>query len=912
VTAPPSKDIARTDIVFAEKDQALREDVHRLGELVGELVREQGGEALFDLVEAARRAAIERREGNDGALAELRTLLGALALSTARDFIRAFSTYFQMVNMAEKVHRIRRRRAYARDAQTPQPFGFVDLLQRLKAAGVDSIEIERVIARTCVEPVFTAHPTEVTRRTLLRKQQNIARHLLELLDPYMTPEEVAATMERIRLEMTTGWQTEEYAPEQMTLGDEAEHVLFFVTDVLYKILPEFYENLESALSDTFAERGARLRVPIVVKFSSWVGGDMDGNPNVTAKTLRETLARQRALVLDLYYRECLELGAHLSQSSSRVGVSDELKSKTSLYAAHFPQAFHSVPLRHREMPYRVFLRLVTARLQATYDDAEYPYESPEEFIEDLEIVADSLRANKGRNAGLQLVQRLLRRAQTFGFHLATLDVRQNALVHRRVVGEGLGEPDWLERDSDSRTARLKEALERRESPVGTLSSEARRTLAVFQAIAHARRKYGKEAIGQYIVSMAHGADDVLSVLLLAKWGGLGPKGGAVPLDIAPLFETVEDLDNADAIMARLVADEHYRAHLRSRGDEQMIMIGYSDSNKEGGLVSARWGLQKAQKRLVRTMSDLGIRLTLFHGRGGTISRGGGRLTEGLLAAPEGAVNGRLRMTEQGETINAKYGLHGIAMRSLEQTLGAVLWLTARPQPAHPRQADWQALMQEIADESRLAYKRLVYDRPDFVSYFRDATPIDVIERLNIGSRPVSRDGTGGIEDLRAIPWVFAWTQNRCLLPGWFGFATGLEAALGRHGAAALEEMLAHWPFFAVLVNDVEAVLAKADIEIAEHYSRLSPLHDEFFPLIRAEYERCVRLVLELTGRDELLAEQETLRRAIRLRNPYIDPMSFLQVDLLRRWRHGGRQDDAMLQALVVSVNGIAHGMQNTG
>src|SRR5690606_9811654 len=260
-----------------------------------------------------------------------------------------------------------------------------------------------------------------------------------------------------------------------------------------------------------------------------------------------------------------------------------------------------------------------------------------------------------------------------------------------------------------------------------------------------------------------------------------------------------------------------------------------------GLAAARWGLQKAQQRLVRTLSGSGIRLTLFHGRGGTISRGGGRLAEGLLATPEGAVNGRLRMTEQGETINAKYGLHGIAMRSLEQTLGAVLWLTARPQPAHPRQADWQALMQEIADESRLAYKRLVYDRPDFVSYFRDATPIDVIERLNIGSRPVSRDGTGGIEDLRAIPWVFAWTQNRCLLPGWFGFATGLDAALGRHGAAALGEMLAHWPFFAVLVNDVEAVLAKADIEIAEHYSRLSPLHDEFFPLIRAEYERCVRL-----------------------------------------------------------------------
>ncbi|MGB7215234.1 MAG: phosphoenolpyruvate carboxylase [Gammaproteobacteria bacterium] len=907
-----SKGIVRADIVFAEKDRALREDVHRLGELVGELVREQGGEALFDLVEAARRAAIERREGNAQAFAELRTLLGALAPSTARDFIRAFSTYFQVVNIAEQVHRIRRRRAYAQQEGKPQPFGFLDVLQRLKAAGVTAAEIEDVIRRACIEPVFTAHPTEVTRRTLLRKQQNIARYLLKMLDPYMTPQEVAFTMSRIRLEMTTGWQTEEHAGERMTLGDEAEHVLFFVTDVLYRILPAFYEDFEAALTETFADHGARFRVPIVVKFSSWVGGDMDGNPNVTAKTMREMLARHRALVLDLYYREVRDLAEHLSQSATRVGVSDELLAKSRLYAAHFPQALHAVPARHREMPYRVFLRLVGARLQATYDDAAFPYESPEEFIEDIEIVADSLRANKGKHAGLSLVERLLRRARTFGFHLATLDVRQNALVHRRVVGEGLGETRWLELDGETRTARIKEALERRESPVGTLSSEARRTLAVFQAIAQARRKYGKAAIGQYIVSMAHGPDDVLSVLLLARWGGLGPKGGAVPLDIAPLFETVEDLENADRIMARLVADEHYRKHLRSRGDQQMVMIGYSDSNKEGGLVAARWGLQKAQQRLAATMSDLGIRLTLFHGRGGTVSRGGGKLTEGLLAAPAGVMNGHLRMTEQGETINAKYGLRGIAMRSLEQTMSSLLWLLARPRESDPRQPEWEAVMQRIAESSRQAYKRLIYDRPEFAHYFRDATPIDVIERLNIGSRPVAREGGGGIEDLRAIPWVFAWTQCRCLLPGWFGFATGLSDAIDRHGIAVLEEMLERWPFFAVLVGDVEAVLAKADLEIAAHYSRLSPLHEKFFPIIKEEYDRCVALVLELRGDSELLSDQETLKRSIRLRNPYVDPMSFLQVDLLDRWRRGGRQDDAILQALIVSVNGIAHGMQNTG
>ncbi|HEU4619619.1 MAG TPA: phosphoenolpyruvate carboxylase [Gammaproteobacteria bacterium] len=905
-----SKNVLRADLVFPEKDKALREDVHRLGELVGDLVQEQAGEALFDLVEAARRASIAHREGDGGAFAELRTLLAALAPTTARDFIRAFSTYFQVVNMAEQVHRIRRRRAYAQDAGKPQPFGFRDVLQRLKAEGVDADEMERIIAGVCIEPVFMSHPTEVTRRTLLRKQQNIARHLLAMLDPYMTPQEVASELRQIRLEMTTGWQTEEFPGEQMHLGDEAEHVLFFLTDVLYRIVPQFYEAFDAALADTFVERGARLRVPTVLKFSSWVGGDMGNDPSVTAKSMRETLARQRALVLDLYYRETRELAQHLSQSENRVGVSEELRAKSLLYAGHFPQAAHSVPARHRKMPYRVFLRLVGARLQATYDDEAFPYESPDEFIEDIELVADSLRANRGRHAGLFLVQRLLRRAQSFGFHLATLDVRQDALVHRRVVGEVLDEPGWLELASAARTARVKEALERRESPLGPLSSEARRTLGVFQAIAHSRRKYGRAAIGQYVVSMAHGPDDVLSVLLLAKWGHLGPKGGDVPLDIAPLFETAEDLENAGEIMRGLLADAHYRKHLESRGNEQMVMVGYSDGNKEGELVSARWSLHQAQRHLIATMRELGVKLTLFHGRGGTVSRSGGRLTEGLLAVPQGAITGRLRMTEQSEMINAKYGIEGIAMRSLEQTLSSVLWLSAREQTRDPRQGAWRDIMAQIAADSRAAYRRLIYDTGDFPRYFRDATPIDVIERLNTVFQPVDRRRRGNIEDVRATPWVFAWTQTRCILPGWFGLATGLSAALEKHGQEELGQMLIHWPFFRVLIGDVEVVLAKADLDIASRYSQLAgDLHGEFFPIIKSEYDRCVDLVLALTGHKELLEEHETLRRSIRLRNPYMDPMSFLQVDLLERWRKGGRQDDAMLQALMVSVNGIAHGMQ---
>lgn len=900
----------RANIFFAEKDRALREDVHRLGELVGELVREQGGEALFDLVETARKLAIAHREGDQAAYAELKQLLASLAPSTARDFIRAFSTYFQMVNMAEKVHRIRRRRAYLRDSSAPQPFGFVDILQRLKAQGVDGDEIERALSQVRIEPVFMAHPTEVTRRTLLRKEHNIARHLVEMMDPYLTPHELEATLGQIRQEMTTGWQTVEGLDEGIRLRDEAEHVLFFLTDVLYRMVPALYESLESALAGAFPERGG-VRVPIVVQFGTWVGGDMDGNPHVTAKSIRQTLARQRALVLDLYYRECAELAAHLSQGLQRVGVSEELKRRTEQYTGHFPEAAASLPSRHRQMPYRAYLRLVAARLKATYDDHAYPYESPSELVADLELLADSLRANKGRNAGLFAVRRLLRRVRTFGFYLATVDIRQNALVHRRVIGEALQEPNWLAADDEQRARRLEDALERRESPVGALSSEGRRTLAVFQTIAHCRRKYGRDSIGPYIVSMAHGPDDVLSVLLLAKWGHLGSKGESVPLDIAPMFETGEDVERAPKIMERLLNDKLYREHLRTRGDHQIVKLGYSDSHRDGGIAATRWSLQKAQQALVATMARHGVALTIFHGRGGTVSRSGGAQHEAVLAAPRGAISGKLRMTEQGENINTKYGLRGIALRTFEQLLSAVLLVTVRPPPENPSEARWQSIMEEIAVASRGAYQSLLSDPDDFMEYFRAATPIDVIER--IGSRSERAEHVSdSVTEPRAAPWVFAWTQSRCLLPSWYGVATGLNKAIEAHGEEVLVEMFEQWHFFRVLLLDVAIALAKADLDVAARYSVLAGArHEKFFPAIRREYRACVDLILRLTRQNELLEASRTLRRAIRLRNPYVDPMSFLQVDLLERWRSGGRQDGPVLQALTASINGIAHAMQGT-
>lgn len=905
------KPVVRSDIVFAEKDKALRDDVRRLGRLVGQLVEEQGGEALFDLVEAARRAAIAHREGDSEATRRLGELIAELAPQTASEFIRAFSTYFQMVNTAEQVHRIRRRRAYLKDSNKAQPYGVLDTLRRLKAKGVGREDVQQALERVEFEPVFTSHATEVTRRTLLRKQHSIAKRLVQMIDPYLTPQELNSLIGQIRLDMTTGWQTEDHT-DTPDLGDEAEHVLFFMTDVLYRVIPPFYQGIESALAETYDEDALRVHVPVLVRFGSWIGGDMDGNPDVTGKRIRAMLARHRSLVLDQYYDECHDLARNLSQTESRIGVSNELRDRTAFYASHFPKAAHAVPSRHRKMPYRVFLRLVAARLSSTYNDDAFPYESPDEFSADIELIADSLRANHGQHAGLFAINRLLRRVQTFGFHMATLDVRQRSDVHMRVVAEGLDEPVWDKFTSARATIRIKDALERRESPGGSLSSEARRTLSVFQAIAHCRRKYGKLSIGPYIVSGATGPEDVLSVLLLARWGHLGPKNQDVPLDIAPLFETVQDLENAASIMGSLLGDERYRHHLRARGDRQIVMIGYADSKHDGGVMSAAWTMHKAQKALLETARSFGIALTVLHGRGGTISRAGRRINDAVIATATGSNPAPLRMTEPGERIRAKYGLRGIAIRTLEQTIGALLEVSAIPPESHTHEPEWAEIMQQIADSSREAFHRLVDFSGDFARYYRLATPIDVIERLNlISDRDHAEEDDSAQTSARR--WEFAWVQNRCLLTAWYGFASGVGAALEQHGEDAVRAMFDAWPFARVLIADIELSLAKSDIEIAERYSELAgELHAKFYPGIRAEYNRSVEFVLRLTGQSELLESAPNLSRAIRLRNPYVDPMSFLQVDLLQRWRRTGSQDGAMLKALRASINGIAHGLQNTG
>ena len=884
----------------------LRDDVRTLGALVGDVLREQCGDAFFQLVERARHAAIASADD------DLHALLKDLPPREAETLVRAFATYFEVVNLAERIHRIRRRRDYLRSASDPQEGSLQDTARRLAAAGVTPPEIAALLQRLRIEPVFTAHPTEATRRTLLEKEQVIGRLLVERLDPSRTPDEERAALARIREEVTAAWQTDPQPSARPSVMDELENVLFYLTDIVYRIVAPFSEEVEAAVHKAYD-----VEVPTrpVLRFGSWVGGDMDGNPNVGAETLRAALARQRDLVLDRYRGEAAELARRLSQSGSRTGVSDAVRERVATYGVQFPTALAAIPPRYHDMPYRVLFRLIAARLEATRRDAPEGYAGAAELERDLGVVLASLHAHRGEHAGLFGVRRLLRRVETFGFHLATIDLRQHAHVHRAVLATLLRDPEWGTRAPADRLARLRLVLDRHEEPSGSPDAEAARTLDVFKAIADCRARFGPDAVGPYIISMAQGADDVFAVLVLARWGGLA-RSGHIPLDVAPLFETVADLERAPIVMHALFEDPYYRVHLAARGMHQMVMIGYSDSNKDAGIGAARWALHRGQAALVETTDRSGIDLTFFHGRGGTVSRGGGKITSAIRSAPARSIRGRFRMTEQGEAINAKYGLRGIAMRTLEQTVSAVALATALPRTPDARETGWTSVMDDIARDSRAAYRALVYDDPQFVEYFRRATPIDVIQRMEIGSRPASRqsaDAGGEIEQLRAIPWVFAWTQSRHLLPGWYGLGTALDRAAERHGAAALGEMIRGWPFLRALVDDVEMVLGTADLAIAARYARLAgELGRHYLPRIRAEFDRTVANVLALKQEQALLDSDPALQRSILLRNPYVDPMSLLQIDLLERWRATGRPDDDVFRALLATVRGIAQGLQSTG
>jgi len=900
----------RQDIVFPLKDAELREDVHLLGALVGEVIREQGGPELFEKVEASRQLAIARREGESDGMSQLMESLRGISAELARDLVRAFSTWFEMVNMAEKVHRIRRRRQYLNEGAR-QPSGVEDALVKLKAQGISLPEIRRLMLELWIEPVLTAHPTESTRRTLLRKQQKVAQLLLGRLGLAPSAAETRTIWQRIRAEITSGWQTAENSRERLTVADEREHVLFFIAEILYQIVPVFYEEITATLEKSYGPEARDLELPEILRFGSWVGGDMDGNPDVHAKTIRETLARHHQLIVNNYFLECQVLQEALSQSATRVTISPELAARIDHYMMTLPSANTLTPARHDRMPYRVFLGQVLERLRSTYEGRQHQYESAGEFLEDVNLIAQSLAQNKGEHAGLFQVKRLQRRVRTFGFHLATLDIRQNSSIHRGVIGQGFGDADWSRKSTDERLARLRVALEKDEGPSTVLDATGKRTLWVFEALAHCRHRYGPDAIGPYVVSSTRGADDILSVLVLARWADTADRrSGDVPVDVAPLFESAEALERCGHVFEQLLQEPLYRRHLLHRGNHQYVMIGYSASNKDTGIMRSRWLVRRAQEALFAAAKRADIDLTLFHGQAGGLDRSGGRTEVLVRSGPDDARRGRLRMTEAGELIKEKYGLRPIALRIFEQAFNALSLANSGAMPPERVEPRWRETMDVLASESARVYRALVHEDPAFYTFFRQITPIDVIERMQIGSRPSMRVERSGVAALRSIPWTHAWSQARYMLPGWFGAGSALAKAAATVGADTLSDMYASWYFFQNLIDEIELSLARADLDIAAIYENLADAeHRRFIAPLRAEYALTREHVLKLKRHERLLDGEPTIQRSIRLRSPYIDPMHLVQVNLLQRWRATGREDKDLLAALLASVTGISQALQ---
>ncbi len=897
----------REEIDFPPEHEALRQDVRALGAMVGNLLREQCGERLFMRVEAAREVAIERRTGE----ADSRALKRACQFEDAReslDFVRGFAAWFRMVNLAEQVHRIRRQRAWATGRQ-PQPESLEAVFTRFRQRGMGFDELQPRLRELLIEPVLTAHPTEATRRSILEKEQRMAGYLVQRFDQGQSARVLARLLDRVRMELTIAWQTDEQSAVRPTVADEAEHAHYYLANVLYRIAPALHENLAEAVQAVWGVDLHPAHVPAMLRFGSWVGGDMDGNPNVGPDTVLDTLAEQRTQVIGNYRREIHRLNRMLSQTLSRISISRDLRTRLEDYRQRMPAVDQGIPERYADMPYRKLLYFIEHRLEQTLGDGQAAYAGPDELNSDLGLIADSLLANRGERAGLFPLQRLRRRVEIFGFHLAALDLRIDSGDLHEAVAEVLGDTDWPGREADLRIARLREALEKKHVVRAAGQHPVHHLLV---AAAQARERFGERAVQTLIVSMSRNADDILAAWFVARAAGIADGG----LDFVPLFETVDDLNAAEGVMSGLLDLQTWNSLLEKRQRRQMVMLGYSDSNKDGGLVASRWSLYDAQRRLVALFEAHSIQVVFFHGRGGTIGRGGGKTHRAILAAPSGSVAGHLRTTEQGEVIHRKFALRPIALRNLEQMAGAVLQAGVESRDSGEGgeiDETWYQHMQALARNSRSAYRELVYGSEDFAGYFQQATPIDVIQRMRIGSRPAARQPDAGIEGLRAIPWVFAWAQSRHALPGWYGLGGGLKMLAGKIGKQALIEMTARWPFMQTVLDDAEMAMAKSDLEIAELYSGLAGgLGSRYFPRIREEFERTSDWICLLKQQSGLLANDLTLQRSILLRNPYVDPISYVQVETLGRWRETGRKDELLEEVLIATVHGIAQGLQNTG
>lgn len=890
------------------KERPLRRDVRSLGMLLGRVLVEQEGKQLFETVERLRRLLIQHREqpsgsASDALMQEVRACVARMSVREAYRVTKAFSTYFELTNLAETNHRKRRRRAAELHCEQPPLAGsFRGTLARLKDAGLGAEEAAAALRQVQVVPVFTAHPTEVARRTVLFKRRRIAQ-LLERLDHLpLSPAEARDCEAQILTEILALWQTDEVRLEKPTITDEVRMALDYFSLSLFDVLPRVYDEILASFQSVYGVSLDLNDVSQILRFGSWIGGDRDGHPLVTSACTRTALQMARGVILRHYIDEVSALADRLSPSTHQIAVSIKFRDAVARYALTIQEeSWH----RHAEAElYRTFLAFILTRLRRTLESPSHSaaYVSAADFESDILLVRSSLAENRAAKLAETFVDPVLIKIRTFGFHLHSLDIRQHAAVHAQTLAELTS------------AAVHEEPRGSLPQPLSTASAEV---LQTFRAIAELKREFPAKAIRRYVISGAAGVSDILNVMRLAAITGVplaagNDDPGLLPV---PLFESISSLRDSPTIMDELWRTPDYQPLLNSWDRWQEVMLGYSDSNKDGGMLTSIWELHKAHRELHRVAAQHRIKLRLFHGRGGTVGRGGGPTHAAILAQPAGCFSGQIRLTEQGEVLGWKYSDPVLAEWNIELMLAASLEALARPKP--PGTADkWDAVMEELSCDSYEYYCRNIAEQPGVLMYFEQGTPVNELEYARIGSRPARRKESRSLQDLRAIPWVFGWMQSRHALPAWFGVGYALERFAAREPGSlhTLQQMAADLPVFSDLVSNVELAMAKADLSIARAYSELVPdteLREKIFAMLAEEFSRTERMVLAITGQKELLANNSVLSRSIHLRNPYLDPISLIQVDLLRRKRAGAAGDE-LNYALGSTINGIAAGLHNTG
>jgi phosphoenolpyruvate carboxylase len=922
----------------SQTNNLLRRDVRFLGNILGEVLVHQGGQELLEVVENIREMSKALRaefvpELNE----EFKKVIASLNPDIRHQVIRAFAIYFQLVNIAEQNHRIRRKRDYERSAgESVQPGSIESAIQDLKDRDIPVEDVKDMLANISLELVMTAHPTEATRRAVLDIQKRMAGDVMELDNPTLTYREREKLREKLLNDVLTLWQTDELRDRKPTVIDEVRNGLFYFDETLFDVLPEVYEELERCLEKHYP--GEHWHVPAYLRFGSWIGGDRDGNPSVTADVTWETLTLHRQLAVMKYKEELQKLIDRLSFSTNIVKISDELAASIQYDKENVEEVRCLELCRNDKEPYRVKIGYMLEKLANTKRDdlkgTPKRYNSPDELKADLLVIDRSLRHHYADYVADTAIRKLIRQVELFGFHTSALDIRQHSKEHESAMTEILAKmhivDDYSALSEDEKIELLHKLLnDPRPLTSGHLdySDATRECLDVYHTVYRAQKEFGPNCISSYLISMTEAASDMLEVMVFAKEVGLfrKDKDGTVrcTLQSVPLFETIDDLHAAPDIMRTLFALPIYREGVSAMNDLQEIMLGYSDSNKDGGVVTANWELRVALKEITKAAKEFGVKLKFFHGRGGALGRGGMPLNRSILAQPPHTIGGGIKITEQGEVLSSRYSMQGIAYRSLEQATWALI-TSARmakfPQQDPASAAEYDAVAKQLSETSLKKYQDLIFRDPDFLTFFKESTPLNEIGELNIGSRPSKRKNSDRFEDLRAIPWVFAWTQSRYLLPAWYAAGTALHEYVGdsEERLETLKRAYNEFPFFRTLIDNLQMALAKADLHIAKEYAGMiqdAKIRDRIFGLIEQECELTTAMILRISGQDEILDNVPVIQESIRLRNPYVDPLSYLQVQLLselRELRANDEDDSELLREVLLTINGIAAGLRNTG